>query len=345
MIKIGVLVNGGAGIGMGHIMRCLSLADEFKVNNCDICFISIVADGIETIRSSGYSVIDPGCKSQEGKNNLTDLENGICEVLEKYMFDVLIVDSYDVTSDLFIRLKRRVGKLVYIDDLNAFTYPADILINGNISAEKISYKRYFSDEIVLIGHEYNLIRQEFRDLPVRNVKDEVKDILITSGGSDPYKICHKIATMLLSDKNLAELQLKIVIGKSFADLSDLFNLAIQYPVIKLYREPESMSKLMQESDIAVSSAGSTLYELCACGVPALSFIMAQNQAGLAENMDKQGLIKCLGWYDMLTKENICSNIMGLLSDKNKRAGKISAMQKCVDGYGTRRVVERILKII
>ncbi|MCR5796546.1 MAG: hypothetical protein K6G63_01315 [Eubacterium sp.] len=34
---------------------------------------------------------------------------------------------------------------------------------------------------------------------------------------------------------------------------------------------------MQKCDIAISAAGSTLYELCACGVPTITYTTADNQ--------------------------------------------------------------------
>lgn len=345
MVRIAILTNGGTGIGMGHIMRCLALANEFKLYNCEICFISTVKDGIETIRSFGYTVINPVGDAPAVNSGIAGMENAIYDLFETYPFDLLIIDSYDVTFDFFINLKSRVGKLVYIDDLNAFTYPVDVVINGNANVKELDYQKYTPHEVLLIGTEYNLLRQEFRDLPNRSLDDKVKDILITSGGSDPHNICYKIAEMILSDATLAELQLKIVIGKSFINSAALHELAMCHPAITLYREPESMAKLMFESDLAVSAGGSTLYELCACGVPTLSFIMAENQAGLAEDMDKRGLIKCLGWYDKLTKENLCSNLKDLMSDKNKRTAISGTMREFADGYGTKRVVERIMKIM
>lgn len=42
-------------------------------------------------------------------------------------------------------------------------------------------------------------------------------------------------------------------------------------------ECKKMSELMQQCDMAVSAAGSTLYELCACGMPTITYVLADNQ--------------------------------------------------------------------
>lgn len=345
MIEIAFLCNGGKTIGMGHVMRCLALADEFKLHDCNVCFISSVSDGIKTIRSFGYSVHETNGNLIQESDDLVVLADKIIDINNNHSFDLLIIDSYNVSCDFLLRMKSQVKRTAYIDDLNSFTYPVDILINGNIKAENIKYRTFSAEEVLLLGSEFTLLRQEFRNLPTEQNNSEVKSLLITSGGSDPYNMCVKIALQLLSDKSLAELQFKIVVGGSFSNINYLNDLAIEYPAVTLYHEPKSMSKLMLSSDIAISSAGSTLYELCACGVPSFSFIMAQNQVVLAENMDEQGLVKCLGWYNQLTKAILCSSVKELISDIKLRACIGIAMRKFIDGYGAKRTVDRILNII
>lgn len=330
MAKIAFFVNGGLEIGMGHIMRCLALADEFRVQGCELFFVSTAADGIEKIRSFGYAVENP-----------TDLFG----FFKTHSFDMLMIDSYDVTPDFFLKLKSLTGRLGYIDDLNAFTYPVDLLVNGNIYVKEADYKRHMPDEVLLVGTEYNLIRQEFRELLDKEPCGDVKSILLLNGSTDTNHMCSKIADMILSDANLADLQLNIAAGQSSAVFSDLYALACRHPNVTLYTDYQSMSRLMLESELAISAAGSTLYELCACGVPALSFIVAENQTALAEYMDKHGLVKCLGWYHKLSKDALCSGIKSLSSDQVKRKNIHSAMRRLVDGYGAKRAAQRIMEII
>jgi len=64
-----------------------------------------------------------------------------------------------------LKLKPHVRKLCYIDDLNKFVYPVDVLINGNITAPALNYAKYSDDELMLLGLKYNLIRDEFKICP------------------------------------------------------------------------------------------------------------------------------------------------------------------------------------
>ncbi len=38
-----------------------------------------------------------------------------------------------------------------------------------------------------------------------------------------------------------------------------------------------MKNLMINNDLAISAGGNTLYELCACGIPTIAIIIADNQ--------------------------------------------------------------------
>ncbi|MBQ8878073.1 MAG: hypothetical protein IJ029_05040, partial [Lachnospiraceae bacterium] len=74
----------------------------------------------------------------------------------------------------------------------------------------------------------------------------------------------------------------------------LYALAKEYSFIKPYENITDMAALMSTCDLAVSAAGTTLYELCALGVPAISFTMADNQLVAAKAFDEAGAIPCAG---------------------------------------------------
>ena len=60
--------------------------------------------------------------------------------------------------------------------------------NGNIGAKDMNYIKSSEDELMLLGIRYNLLRGEFRKLPKRKIRNTVKDIMITTGSTDPYNL-------------------------------------------------------------------------------------------------------------------------------------------------------------
>lgn len=347
MIKIAFRVDGSTNIGMGHIMRCLSLAKGFQEQDSEIHFISKFKNGIEKIQQEGFKVLriktrrDNLINIDSHKDNNLEL-NEIIEYIREYDIQILFIDSYYVTEEYFLKLKPFVKKIAYIDDINKFTYPVDILINGNITAEYMNYKRYTNEEIMLLGTKYNLIRDEFKNLPTKAINNEVKEIMITTGGSDPYNMSCKILDILLKDDELSSLIINVIIGSGFVNKQQLYHIYGKHKNVVLYENVKYMSKIMSKSDVVISSGGSTLYELCACGTPTISFIMADNQEELVIKMEQMRYVKSLGWYYEVTEERITNTLKYLIEAYDERVSMSNKGQRLIDARGVNRIVKEIM---
>ena len=98
-------------------------------------------------------------------------------------------------------------------------------------------------------------------------------------------------------------------------------------------------------DLAVSAAGSTLYELCACGTPAVTYALADNQLPGADAFHRAGIMISLGDIraDMDNPiEKIMESIWVLSGDLSKRKEISRRMQGVIDGNGAKRIVEKLL---
>lgn len=350
MSTIGIRTDGGPSIGMGHIMRCLSLAKEFRRQGQKVYFISKFKNGIDRIQQEAFEII-PLTYNQSlatdafdyGSINELQQETGeIIQAIKKYNIELLLIDSYNVIEEYFLNLKPYIRKLMYIDDINRFVYPVDILINGNITAPYMDYKKHSPDEVMLLGPKYNLIREEFRNLSSRTIKKEVKETMITTGGSDPYNVSSKIVNILLEDEELKQLKINIVVGIGFRNKEELREISKSNSNVILHENIRDMSKIMLSSDIAISSGGSTLYELCACGTPTISFIVAENQREIVEKMQELGYVISLGWYNEFSKKRFVNDVKKICCAYEKRARMSKNMQKLLDGEGTKRIVKKIL---
>lgn len=353
MFKIGIRADACRNIGFGHVMRCLSLAKAFREKGCIVYFISRYEEGFIKIREHMFEVIrlENIAKAMNIKHSYNDMSGleeeaeNIVNIVKSYNLDVLFIDTYRVNPEYFLKIKPHVKKLAYIDDINQFIYPVDILVNGNITGEYLGYTKYSEEEILLLGPEYNLIRDEFAHIPLRTINKEPKEIMITTGGTDPYHLSDRILGMLLADEELRQLRINVVVGSAFDDRKQLREISRENGNVVLYENVKRMSEVMLRSDVAVSAGGSTLYELCACGTPGLAFIMADNQQGIVEKMDELGYIQSLGWYNAFTEGEFINNVKALCGDYERRAALSGKMQCLVDGRGARRVAERVLEML
>ena len=120
---------------MGHIMRCLSLAKGFRDAGAKVYFMSRYEQGTARIRQDGFEVIEmPYRKSENPKGfsygDISELKEDAQQIIagiKAFNLDVLIVDSYNVMKSF--RVEDPCKKLCYIDDVNKFPYPVDVLIN------------------------------------------------------------------------------------------------------------------------------------------------------------------------------------------------------------------------
>ncbi|SHH67212.1 UDP-2,4-diacetamido-2,4,6-trideoxy-beta-L-altropyranose hydrolase [Desulfosporosinus lacus] len=361
MLNIAFRVDGGKNVGLGHIVRCLSLAHAFRQNGHKVYFLSKLKEGIEKAGQENFDVVRLSSVEQEIEGffygNSTQLVSEALEItslLLTYQIDVLVLDTYNVSNEYFLALKEYVGSLVYIDDVNKFTYPVDIIINGNITGEFLGYQKYDQRQVLLLGPKYNMIRDEFANIVPRDVKEKPEEIMITTGGADPYRLTDKLLVILLKKDEYRHIRFNVLVGSSFIDCGYLDNLSKNYGNVFLYANSDlsyklpsiiqsEISAIMLRSDLAISAGGSTLYELAACGTPALSVILADNQEGIVRKMDELGYVMNLGWYNQLNKDLVLDKLREMIDDFPRRREMSAKGQRLVDGKGVERIVWSILQ--
>ncbi|KZL94102.1 UDP-2,4-diacetamido-2,4,6-trideoxy-beta-L-altropyranose hydrolase [Clostridium magnum] len=349
-MKIAIRADGGAKIGMGHIMRTLVLAKELRKHHNKVFYIcridsedipSYDAELCHKFLSDKIKEIGISDKYKKGIEKITSEGFKVCFVREGHLLedistitaDILITDNYNVDENYFNKTKTMFRKTTYIDDMNLYKFNVDFLLNQNVDAEDFNYK-VNDDTKLILGAKYIMLRDEFRDLPPKNIKPKAGDIMLTVGGSDPFYLTDKILSWVRD----LEFNFHVVVGPSFEHGEHLKK--YENNKIKLYYNA-NMYKIMEKCDIAISACGSTLYELAACGVPTIGIIIADNQAGIGKKLNSMGIIKNLGWYDKIDKEDFLINVNKLINDYELRRTISQRASNIVDVKGA----ERIAKIL
>lgn len=348
-MRVIFVVHGSKKIGMGHIMRSLSLAEAFRERGHYVSFFSKYSLGIKKIKEYGFEIENTIFCLEEGKTEnfcYGETKEAVQDAEYIYdhtreLYDIIIVDSYNVSKEFFLILKKVTRKLVYIDDLNAFEYPVDILINGSAAAFGINYEQIQKAQL-LLGLSYNLIRKEFRGLPEKSVKNEVEDVLITTGNSDPFHMTEKIIDILRTKKFWKNITIHVIMGSGFESVA-LKEFASKDEKICLHEEPFNMQKIMLKCDLAITAGGSTIYELASCGVPAIVFAYADNQIPQIMALEKEGLLQYIGTYQNLDQCKMIQCIQSFYKNYNKRKELAEKLQLLVDAKGTLRIVKEIEK--
>lgn len=336
---IAIRADANKAVATGHLMRCLSIAGQIKKRGADCMFITADDWLFGTITANGFKSICLGSPWHE----LDDETEQLVSAIKDNNISTLLVDSYFVTEK-YLNTLGKYAKIAYIDDLNMFRYPVDFLINYNNYYELFDYASAYrgTDTKLLLGCQYAPLREEFQNLPVFAVNERVNNVMVTTGGADEMNVTGLLLERISCLRLFPGLIFHVVVGRYNNNAGQLKALAEQNSNIRLYFDVAKISRIMLDADIAVSASGSTLYELCACGLPAVCFTLADNQLNGAKGFAEAGLLLYAGdCRDSGEKciEAIIEAVGRLQADFALRAAMSRSMQNLVDGGGAKRLAE------
>ncbi len=337
---IGIRVDANSHIATGHMMRCLSIAAAVRKTGADCVFFTAEREAARYAEDRGFECVPLDSQWDDLEPEADRLRSA----LRERGIGKLLVDTYYATPAYLERLRTGVSA-IYMDDLNAFFCPADMLINYNIYSGLFDYPRLYRNTgtRLLLGCDYAPLREEFRGLPPV-ARDSVRRVLITTGGTDPYNVAGKLLKRIGECGLFGGVEFHVIAGRLNAQLDSLKALSEKRPGFVVYSNAQRMAELMRSCDLAVSAGGSTLYELCACGLPTVTLSMADNQLYAVREFAVQGLMPYAG--DMRADESACvgavlAALTALTEDKERRRQTAQGMRLLVDGNGAGRIADAI----
>lgn len=326
-MKVSIITEGFENTGHGHITRCLSIYEAFTEHNI---FPTIYVNGDKHAQSlllnCRYEIIDW----------LTHPARLVAEVNNS---DLIIIDSYLAGKEYYGNLNKLGVHSLFIDDNLRIDYPEGTILNGTINAESFPYKKNGNE--FLLGAKYIPIRKEFWNVPVRKIKKEIESILITFGGQDIRNLTPGILKDLFD--NYPAVKKNVVIGSGFKNIEKIEKLGNDS--VEFHYSPDAgrMLDLMLASDLAITAAGQTLYELAVTGTPSIAVAVAENQMNNIREWKKSGfLLDTILHGDHFHLRKIHEQLKKLesitLRKKLSRIGKGN-----VDGQGSRRAVKYLIE--
>jgi len=323
-------------MGLGHVMRCAALAEAMRD-----------ALGAQTVFALGDAPGAQGLAAQLGIETITLPQLGIEEEFcsgaieaARRGWDVVVVDCYDATEELFRELRYVAPRTICIDDLNALsTYVSDMLVNGNAYATDLDYHAG-PDTVLVLGPRYAITRSEFREaraLP-RSSSGDRPGILVTMGGSDVDNLVLRAARRI--DTLEIDFDAVLVAGAGYTHLAELEMFVDGRPRFSIAQTPPKMSELMLRADLAVTAGGSTCYETACMGLPSIAVAAAENQQPLTSKLNEFGVLICIGAPEAI-KRKLAPEVAALLGDPERRATMSHRGRELIDGWGAVRIAERI----
>jgi len=323
-------------IGTGHAMRCLALAQAWQdAGGKTVIAMAEATSAIEDkLRREDVEVVRldvaPGTDGDAiGTVSLAEQRQAAWVTVDGYQFD----SAYQAT------LKSKDLRLMLIDDGGrAGPYSADLVLNQNAHAAEALYGQRAAYTQLLLGLDYAMLRRQFASW--RNWQREIPAaghrILVTMGGSDSGNFTLRVMEALPMVE-MESLEAAVVVGGSNPHGRALEAAAKSGHAVRLAKNADNMPELMARADLAVSAAGTTCWEMCFLGLPAVVVDLAANQRPVAQRLNELGVACYLGSSRNCSTERIARDLKRLLADAEARSRMCRRGRELVDGRGAARV--------
>jgi UDP-2,4-diacetamido-2,4,6-trideoxy-beta-L-altropyranose hydrolase len=339
MNKVLFRTDGNTQMGLGHLMRCLALAQQLDASDVEVVF-AIRQTSLPFCQSRhdwvGRIVIVPDCESQQEVQWLQTQP-------EFNQADWLVLDGYQFDSDYQQALKSAGKPLAIFDDNNdAGLLHADLIINGASQASQLGYEQTAPNAAYCLGEQYRVLRREF-SLVEPVPFSERKDLVISFGGSDPLDITLRLLKEL--EHLQADMPIRVITGAAYAGFEDL-KAYVQNTALNIQHlhNHQQMADCFGRARLAVSAAGGSQFELLACATPSILAIVADNQRQASQQASQQGWCEVL---DMTAEQNVSRLAKTALELWHHPQKLLSMYQQAfarTDTGGASRVVEAMLSL-
>lgn len=340
-----IRADGNSDIGLGHLIRCISLASELK-NYSEIVFLCGDGASAEVASDYGFKV------KILGSTPFSEQEAYFVRKIIDSSPDntnLLLIDSY-LLSDKYIDSLQECAKIAVIDDMFNQYSGVDIIVNYNSYAKDEVYVCPGEKSPVLVlGSEYIPLREQFAGKERRNYSKR-SDVMITMGGGDPWNISGLVAERLLGYSENWGFKIHLVCGRFNPNFEELEEMANNNSLVIVHDSVKDMASLMEDCDVAISAGGSTCYELCAMGIPFVIVSYADNQIRLSRSMEEKGAATYAGHISdekivIDVVENAVINTLELLNNEALRVTMGKRGVRLVDGRGAGNLAKQLVKIM
>jgi UDP-2,4-diacetamido-2,4,6-trideoxy-beta-L-altropyranose hydrolase len=254
----------------------------------------------------------------------------------------LVFDGYEFGSMFQLALRDVEWRLLCVDDDGRHSrYHADVLLNQNAGAAAVLYGRHMHGTRLLLGCKYVMLRREFLRTPRKlDTSLTVSRLLLSLGGADAKNITERFLAVLRPCIP-TDCEIHVLIGPANPHVAGLQAIAATMKRMALHVAPPNVPEIMANCDLAITAAGSSVYELGYLGVPMLFVAAANNQLPIATALDQLGAGV---WIDQtLWSRDLPSTLEWLIPDSAFRARCAAKFRELVDGRGARRVVDVLLE--
>lgn len=322
-MKVAFRVDGNKQLGLGHVKRCMIIAENLREKNIPCIFITRFKSIKEILQSENFETVLISPKNESEK---------IKKILKTHQCTTLVIDSKRRSIGKLLKSIHKQTKIVLIDNTNFIQF-VDLIV---IPSAKNPKKQYPPNS--LVGIEY--ILHGIGEIPKSFIRKN-DSILLTMGGSDKFNITEKIVKSFSKSKK--DFRLILILGKYYNSEKNILKIIDGDKRFHIIKNPPSLVELMKKSKICISTFGITAYESAICQLPLLVISHNHENHLSSKLLEKYGWFSYLGKFDQIKYEHLPNLVLDLLYNKTKLKQMRQACSQ-IDGFGPSRLADQIINL-
>lgn len=327
--RIVLRADGGATVGVGHLMRSITLGGAFVDTGFDVVLATReLPDALATRALDAGLVLDPLPVGDAAD------DAAWIRVLDPAL---VIADGYDLAP--FVAACQSVGMVTGVVDDGARMGAGtpSLVIDGNLGSDPQRYTvapsalMLVGAEYALVRHDLDVVRKQRRDRPA------ARNVLLAMGGADP-----KGASLPLLDaaRGRSVDHVLLAVGPANSQRTALIARA-QSSRHWIRVDRGDLVESYAEADVAVIAAGTTLWECATLGIPTIAVVVAENQTDGARAAQASGIAHVVEYDGVEDAQRVLDAAVSLLDDPAARAEMATVGPSIVDGRGATRVAHAL----
>lgn len=337
-MTVGIRCDAGAITGVGHLVRCVALAEELTGRGIPVLFLGDLGG----VAWAEQQLSRRGLPLAPGPSTPAEMVAAI----ERYGLTRVVIDSYTVDARCAAAVRAVGVPVMVIVDGETRGQEADLYLDQNLGA---SLPEVADPAARLLGVDYALLRDDVRarrrSSPYRPGAGDPR-VLAFFGGTDAFGAAPVIAELLVETGVPWDAMIIAGSEESAALLSEVKPAADQR--LTVLPPTDSLPELIVEADLVISASGTSTWELLCLGAPSALIWVVENQREGFRRVVDAGLAAGVGLLADVkgtTGSVVASRMLrDLLIEPARRVEFGAHAFATVDGRGRERAADRLLAL-
>ncbi|TET39272.1 MAG: hypothetical protein E3J72_01095 [Planctomycetota bacterium] len=354
--SIGFRVDAGPMVGMGHLSRCVNLAEEMALH-FDVTphFLhlqhSAMHGAADFIKAHGFETHVVSAAIDAEREDMSITRRLLNNLAARWVVTDLVVPDESDTDLLAEHFSADVA-VRYIAEVRSWGFPVisfsdqgtpieirpNIVINCHHHQRSADYATV-NETKFLLGPDFFLVGRDFipyitKEKSHRQINIQV---LMMFGGSDLFGCSIKTARAL---QKLDDINLFAILGPAVDRPEDVATKLNELGVT-VHQAVPSVAEYLFDTDLAITAGGNTLFELAAIGTPCVVLCLRERQHEYAVYFEENGTAVNMGSGRKVSENQLRRAVCSLVDDVARRKQMGRQGKKLVDGGGAKRIIRAI----